>query len=251
MSSVAIVTGGAGGLGRLISTALAARDLLVVVADLDREAGTGLVAEIESRGGSAVFVATDAAEEAAITRMIEQAAALGDLAVLVNNAGGWLPGPQFPEPSALWRRSLALNLAMPMFATQLALPLMAGRGGSIVNLSSSGGWGSDAYGSPEYGAAKAGLIRFTTSLSDWADRYRVRVSCVVPHWIRLDRAVEELSRMTPAEQAASGGLVDPQLVADTVVALALDDTAAGRVVMLRAGHEPYAVDPAAADPRSA
>jgi NAD(P)-dependent dehydrogenase (short-subunit alcohol dehydrogenase family) len=245
---IAVVTGGAGGLGRLISTALVARDFVVVVADRDRAAGTRLVGELEGRGERAVFVETDAADAVAITRMVEQAAELGDLAVLINNAGGWQPGPQFPEPSSPWQRSLALNLVMPMLATQLALPRMTGRGGSIVNVSSSGGWGSDAYGSPEYGAAKAGLIRFTTSLSDWADRYRVRVSCVVPHWIGLDRAVEEFARMTPEEQARSGGLVDSQLVADTVVALALDETAAGRIVMLRAGWEPYEVDPAAADP---
>src|SRR5919112_2851728 len=193
---VAIVTGGAGGLGRLISITLAARDFLVVIADRDREAAAGLVADIEGCGSAAMFVDTDAAEAASITRMIEQTAGLGELAVLVNNAGGWLPGPQFPDASSAWPRSLALNLMMPMLATQLALPLMTERGGGIVNVSSSGGWGADAYGSPEYGAAKAGLIRFTTSLSDWTDRYGVRVSCVVPHWIGLDRAVEEFARMS-------------------------------------------------------
>jgi len=244
---VAVVTGGAGGLGRLISTVLSARGFLVVVADRDPEAGADLVAELGEPSGRAEFVATDAAEAADIARLLERAGRLGRLRVLVNNAGGWLPGPQFPE-SDQWQRSLALNLTMPMLATQLALPLMTGHGGAIVNVSSSGGWGGDAYGSPEYGAAKAGLIRFTTCLSDWADRYRVRVSCVVPHWIGLDRAVAEYAGMSEDQRAQSGGLVDPQLVADTVVALALDETAAGRVVMLRAGRAPYPVDPAAADP---
>ena len=244
---VAVVTGGAGGLGRLISTALARRGFLVVVADQNAEAGTGLVAELEAQGGAAIVVPTDAAEPVGITRLMERAGGVGEFRVLVNNAGGWLPGPQFPESDS-WQRSLALNLTMPMLATQLALPMMAGRGGSVVNVSSSGGWGSDAYGSPEYGAAKAGLIRFTTCLSDWADRYGVRVNCLVPHWIGLDRAVAEYDRMTPEEQASSGGLVDPRLAADTVVALALDETAAGRIVILRAGREPYEVDPSAADP---
>ena len=248
-AEVAVVTGGAGGLGRLISMTLAARGFLVVVADRDHAAGAGLVAELRERGGQAEFVPTDAAEAADITRLLEQADGLGRLRVLVNNAGGWLPGPQFPESgSDQWQRTLALNLTMPMLATQLALPRMTREGGGIVNVSSSGGWGGSAYGSPEYGAAKAGLIRFTTCLSDWADRYRVRVSCVVPHWIGLDRAVAEYARMSEDQRAHSGGLVDPQLVADTVVSLALDESAAGRVVMLRAGREPYAVDPGAADP---
>ena len=225
---VAVVTGGAGGLGRLIPTELARRGFLVVVADRDAEAGSGLVAELTAQGGRAELVPTDAAEAAEVSRLMEQSGGFGELQVLVNSAGGWLPGPQFPE-SDQWQRGLALNLMMPMLATQLALPLMTGRGGSIVNVSSSGGWGSSAYGSPEYGAAKAGLIR---------------------HWIGLDRAVEEYNRMGPEEQNRSGGLVEPQLAADTVVALALDETAAGRIVMLRAGRAPYAVDPATADPMS-
>ena len=64
----------------------------------------------------------------------------------MNNAGGWLPGPQFPDTDA-WHRSLDLNLRMPMLATQLALPLMHD-GGAVINISSSAGWDSAAYGSP-------------------------------------------------------------------------------------------------------
>jgi NAD(P)-dependent dehydrogenase (short-subunit alcohol dehydrogenase family) len=108
---------------------------------------------------------------------MQRVAGVGHLSVLVNNSGEWLPGPQFPDTEG-WGRSLDLNLRMPMLATQLALPLL-GHGGAVVNISSSGGWDSGRYGSPEYAAAKAGLVRFTTAVSDFADRYGVRVSCVV------------------------------------------------------------------------
>jgi NAD(P)-dependent dehydrogenase (short-subunit alcohol dehydrogenase family) len=121
-------------------------------------------------------------------------------------------------------------------------------GGSIVNVSSSGGMGSRAYSSPEYGAAKAGLIRFTSCVADWADGYRIRVNCVVPHWIGLDRARHEFEQLTDQEKQGSGGLVEPDLVADTVVTLALDAESVGRIVVILRTGEPYDVDPGSADP---
>jgi NAD(P)-dependent dehydrogenase (short-subunit alcohol dehydrogenase family) len=108
-----------------------------------------------------------------------------------------------------------LNMVMPMLAAQLAVPMMINSGGSIVNVSSSGGMGSRAYGSPEYGAAKAGLIRFTSCVADWAAGHRIRGNCVVPHWIGLDRARHEFEPLTDQEKQDSGGLVEPELVADT------------------------------------
>jgi NAD(P)-dependent dehydrogenase (short-subunit alcohol dehydrogenase family) len=146
-----------------------------------------------------------------------------------------------------WRRSVDLNLVMPMLAAQLAVPMMINSGGSIVNVSSSG-MGSRAYSSPEYGAAKAGLIRFTCCVANWADGHRIRVNCVVPHWIGLDRARHEFEQLTDQEKQDSGGLVEPELVADTVVTLALDGESVGRIVVIRADREPYDVDPGSADP---
>jgi NAD(P)-dependent dehydrogenase (short-subunit alcohol dehydrogenase family) len=122
-------------------------------------------------------------------------------------------------------------------------------GGSIVNVvSSSGGRGSGAYSSPEYGAAKAGLIRFTSCVANWADGHRIRVNCVVPHWIGLDRARHEFEQLTNQEMQDSGGLVEPDLVADTVVTLAVDGESVGHIVVIRADREPYDVDPGSADP---
>lgn len=244
---VAIVTGGAGGLGRLITHRLAERRLLVVVADTNQTAALNLVAEIDAHGHTAVFVHTDAADAAAIEQLMARVPDLGRLRVLVNNAGGWLPGEQYPR-TAGWRRSIDLNLVMPMLAAQLALPLMSGVGGAIVNVSSSGGFGSTPYGSPEYGAAKAGLIRFTACVADWADQHQIRVNCVVPHWIGLDRAKQEFAQLSEKEKRASGGLVDPDLVAETVATLALDEASNGRVVVLRGHRGPYDIDPAASDP---
>lgn len=246
--SVAVVSGGAGGLGSHIVSALLPRGFHVVIGDADGEAGERQVRAVEEQGGAATFVQADVSQPDQVTGLVRSAGRVGPVRALVNNAGGWLPGPQFPSGDE-WRRSIDLNLVMPMLATQLALPLMAAAGGgSVVNVASGGGWDSTPYGSPEYGAAKAGLIRFTTALVGAAAEHSVTVNCVVPHWIGLPRAVQEFHRMTAEERRRSGGLVAPGLVASTVVDLLTDPEATGRVVVLRAGHEPYQVDPAAADP---
>jgi 3-oxoacyl-[acyl-carrier protein] reductase len=242
------VSGGAGGLGSHIVSALLPRGFHIVVGDVDVEAGERQTRAVEERGGAATFVRADASQPEQVTDLVRRAGRIGPVKALVNNAGGWLPGPQYPSGDE-WRRSIDLNLVMPMLATRLSLPLMAAAGGgSVVNVASSGGWESTPYGSPEYGAAKAGLIRFTTALVGAAAEHSVTVNCVVPHWIGLPRAVQEFDRMTAEERQHSGGLVAPGLVASTIVDLLTDPEATGRVMILRAGHQPYQVDPAAADP---
>ena len=248
MTDIAIVTGGAGGLGRLLTMELARAGAHVVVADRDVTAGLRVVEEVAAAGERATFIETDASDAPQIHRMVDRARALGQVAVLINNAGGWLPGPQFPDADN-WRRALDLNLVMPMLATQLCLPLMAAAGGgAVVNVSSAGGWDSGAYGSPEYGAAKAGLVRFTTAVRDFAPRFGVRVSCVVPHWIGLDRAIQEYEQLDAEGRLASGGLVDPAVVVRTVVELTQNPESAGKVVVVRTDRDPYPVDPASYAP---
>ena len=87
--------------------------------------------------------------------------------------------------------ALTVNLVAPMLLTQLLWPSLAAGGGAVVNIGSSGGIGDDAYGSPEYGAANAGIRRFTASLSSRTD---LRVMAVVPGWIGLERAHHEWQR---------------------------------------------------------
>jgi NAD(P)-dependent dehydrogenase (short-subunit alcohol dehydrogenase family) len=118
-----------------------------------------------------------------------------------------------------------------MALTQRLLPRLGG--GAVVNVSSSAGLARGAYASPEYAVAKAALVRFTTSLADLADSHDVRVSCVVPGWIGLDRAIRERARLPPDERP---DLVPPELIARTIVDLAEDQTSAGRVVVLDEGR---------------
>ena len=117
--------------------------------------------------------------------------------ILVNNAGGGghIP-PQFPDADPhRWGATLDLNLRAPMLATQLALtPMRRAGSGAIVNVASTAGLGSEPYQSPEYGAAKAGLIRFTSALGAIDG---IRVNCVVPDWVATERVTAEEWATTP------------------------------------------------------
>ena len=231
---VALVTGAAVGIGRAIATRLAAEGAAVVVGDIDAGGGGETVRRIEASGGAARFVRADLTDPEDVRALVDAARAWhGTLGILVNNAGGGghIP-PHFPDATPeQWGATLDLNLRAAMLATQLALTAMDRRG-AVVNVASSAGAEETPYQSPEYAAAKAGLIRFTTALSR---RDGVRVNCVVPGWIATERAQEELAAMTASERAAAPDPVPMDVIAAAVVALIRDEGAAGRVVELREG----------------
>jgi NAD(P)-dependent dehydrogenase (short-subunit alcohol dehydrogenase family) len=234
--AVAIVTGAAAGTGRAIAERLAAEGARVVVADVDEDGGEETVARIG--GNRARFVRADMRDAADVAKLV---AGAHGLRVLVNNAGGGghIP-PHFPDATpAQWGALLDLNLKAAMLATQLVLaPMRRAGGGAIVNIASTAGLGFAPYESPEYGAAKAGLIRFTATLAGLRERMGVRVNCVVPDWVLTDRAKTELAAMTPEERAAAPEPVALEDLSAAVMAYVLDETLAGRVVVLRGGARP-------------
>jgi NAD(P)-dependent dehydrogenase (short-subunit alcohol dehydrogenase family) len=239
---VAIVTGAAGGTGRAIALRLGAEGAVVVVADVDAHAGEATAAQIEAGGGRATFVRADVRVAAEVEDLVARAGQDGGGPhVLVNNAGGGgHVEPHFPDASpAQWGATLDLNLRGAMLATQLALePMRRAGGGAVVNVASTAGLGLAAYQSPEYGAAKAGLIRFTSTLDVLRERMGVRVNCIVPDWILTERADAELAAMTPAERAAAPEPVPMEDVAEAVLTFIRDDALAGRVMVLRGGVPP-------------
>jgi NAD(P)-dependent dehydrogenase (short-subunit alcohol dehydrogenase family) len=236
---VAIVTGGAAGAGATMVSRLVDEGVAVVVADVDVAAGEAAVGAIGQRGGEASFVRADVRVAGDVEHMVAVAEARhGGVDILVNNAGGWGPTANFPRATPLqWGSVLDLNLRGPMLATQLVLEPMRRRGGgAVVNVASTAGLGLAPYESPEYGAAKAGLIRFTACLADAREETGVRVNCVVPDWIATERALGELAAMTPEARAAEAPLVDPDDLADAVVELVRDESLSGRVVVLLRGE---------------
>jgi NAD(P)-dependent dehydrogenase (short-subunit alcohol dehydrogenase family) len=239
--NVALVTGAAVETGRAIALRLAAEHAAVVVADIDERSGQETVRAIEANGGNAAFVWADMTRDRDVVDMLTFAREWrGAPRILVNNAGGGgHVEPHFPDATPeQWSSTLDLNLRGPMLATQLALEGMrANGGGAVVNVSSTGGLGYRPYQSPEYGAAKAGLIRFTATLAGLRERMGVRVNCVVPDWIATERAQAELARMTMRERARLPTPVPMDDVAAAVVELVRDDALTGRVLVLH-GEEP-------------
>jgi NAD(P)-dependent dehydrogenase (short-subunit alcohol dehydrogenase family) len=238
----ALVTGGGGGLGEVLAVALAARGMHVLLADVDEHAARRVAATI---GGTAVAADLSSAED--VDRVV--AAVGGSLDVLVNCAGGWSPrGRTYPDADeADWDAVLRLNLRAPMRLLQrLRAPLSRSPVGAAVSISSSAGRGLGAYGSPEYAVAKAGLIRLTTALADWEERFGVRVACVVPGWIGLPRALAEVSALPPAERPP---LIPPEAIAAEVLALVDDPDAAGRVIVMQEGWPAWTLAPTPAPRR--
>lgn len=241
----AIVTGAGGGLGRALAEGFARAGLDIVIADVDAEGARATARLVRASGVSARTVVGDVRRPSDAARIITAAEAGdspdadGGPLVLVNNAGGWSPDAQYPEaPPDEWAATLELDLHAPMLLTQLALPSMRRRGaGAVINIASSAALGDSAYGSPEYAAAKAGLIRFTTASRGLGTAHGVRVMCIVPGWIGLDRAVAEWSSLSADERAAVPPLIPPADVAELALTLARSGHA-GAVVELRGGRPP-------------
>lgn len=178
---VALVTGGAGGLGRTVGVQLAREGATVAVGDVDRAGAEKIAAQL---GDGAIAVELDVADEqsidAAFVRVGEE---LGGLDVLVNLAGGSLGTPRdLPEIEPQhYDRVLAVNLRGTFLCCQAAVPAMErGGGGSIVNVSSIAGRGTTPVTGVPYAAAKAGVLGLTRRLAREVGPQGIRVNAVAP-----------------------------------------------------------------------
>ncbi|WP_024868361.1 SDR family NAD(P)-dependent oxidoreductase [Pseudoxanthomonas suwonensis] len=178
---VAIVTGGASGIGEAVCRRLAREGARVVVADYDGKAAQALAGEL----GDAMAFQLDVADAAAVERMVQATVErFGALHLAVNNAG--IGGPAHPTadyPLDDWHRVIDVNLHGVMYSMKYELPAMlASGGGSIVNMASilgSVGW----TGSIAYVAAKHALLGMTrTTAMEYATR-SIRVNAVGPAFI--------------------------------------------------------------------
>jgi NAD(P)-dependent dehydrogenase (short-subunit alcohol dehydrogenase family) len=243
---VALVTGAGAGIGRSVALQLAHEGAVVVIADVDEEAGSSVVREIRSEGEQAGYIVADVASGADVSRMIAFAEdEFGGLDVLVNNAGG-VTEPYFPdgEPEH-WGRTLDLNLRGVMLSIHFGVRAMKKRGGgAIVNVSSMGGIGFRPYDKPEYGAAKAGVVRLTASLATLKEQTGVRVNCICPGWVDTPASRASRAEMTPEEREklVPPVLLQPEEIAEAVAMFVEDERMAGRVIIWKEG-EPWQIIP--------
>ena len=176
MTRVALVTGGAGGIGEAICHALAAAGRRVAVADLDGAGAARVASEV---GG--VGLAIDVADPASVGRAVEETRArLGPVAVFVSCAGWDEMRPFAETDEAFQARVLEINLAGPIRVARAVLPDMiaAGFGRMVMIASDAGRVGSS--GEAIYAGAKGGLIAFAKSLAREAVRHGVTANSVCP-----------------------------------------------------------------------
>ncbi|MDY6996270.1 MAG: SDR family oxidoreductase [Actinomycetota bacterium] len=180
---VAIVTGGASGIGRGIAERFAAEGAGVVVADVRDDLGEELVGKLNAEGRRATYRHTDVGDQAQVGELVAAAvSSFGGLHVMVNNAGISSPLRKglFHEDLEEFDRVMRVNLLGVMAGTREAARHMAEQGGgSIINLSSIGGVQAGG-GVPVYRASKAAVIHFSKSAAIELAHYEVRVNCIAP-----------------------------------------------------------------------
>ncbi|MDC9007529.1 SDR family NAD(P)-dependent oxidoreductase [Mycobacterium marinum] len=177
---VAVVTGGAGGIGAATSRLFAQHGAQVVIADIDAELAHRTVDEI---GGAAWVVGTDVRDADQVSALAQRVLdRYGRVDILVNNVGHWLrhPGNFVDTDPQLWDELYRVNLHHVLLATHAFLPAMIEQhGGAIVNVSSVEG----LRGYPEdpvYAAFKAAVIHFTRSLAVQVGNQGVRINAIAP-----------------------------------------------------------------------
>ncbi|MCJ1962372.1 SDR family NAD(P)-dependent oxidoreductase [Novosphingobium mangrovi (ex Hu et al. 2023)] len=182
---VAIVTGGAGGIGKATVDLFVAEGARVVVADVDMDAGESLCAKL---GSAAVFRRVDVAQKGDVEALVDVAVQrFGRLDVMFNNAGIACGAfPDFLDDTLEdFGKVVGVNLFGPMVGTQAAARAMKqqGRGGAILNNASIAGVLA-GQAMMTYRASKAGLIHFSKSAAIDLARHGIRVNCLVPGHIR-------------------------------------------------------------------
>jgi NAD(P)-dependent dehydrogenase (short-subunit alcohol dehydrogenase family) len=191
---VALVTGGGRGIGAATARLLASQGAAVAVAARTEDEVVSVAAEIMARGGSAVPLVLDVADEDSVASGFEKARAeLGSVTILVNNAG--TPGVPLPVAAtevAEWRRVFEINVTGAFLCAREALPQMAaGNWGRIVNVSSAASRHPLA-GMAAYGASKAALDQLTRVLALEGEPYNIVTTGVYPGVV--DTRMQEESR---------------------------------------------------------
>ena len=227
---VAVVTGGASGIGRAICEALAREGARVAVFDLNQPGARETVTAIERAGGKGSAHGVDVTDVAAVDMAIDHVAVReGGLHILVNCAGWDKPMPFVNTTPEFWDKILAVNLKGPIACTRAALRHMIKQeSGKIVTIASDAGRVGST-GEAVYSAAKGGLIAFTKTIARETARHRINVNCVCPGPSDTPLFQQEFAAVSPklAESLKRvipwGRLGVPEDVAPAVVFLASDD----------------------------
>lgn len=204
---IAVVTGGALGMGKAFSLRLAREGATVIVADIDPEHGQAAVAEISAAGGKAMFHRLDVADAGAWAGLAAEVDKLGRLDILVNNAGIYVPGTVETTLPEDWDKIFAVNTKGVYLGARAMIPLMRkSGGGSIINISSN--WG--IVGFPDavaYCATKGAVRLMSKAIAIDVAKDNIRVNSVHP-----SLTATHLSKDIVTDPVATKHLLGPSLV---------------------------------------
>lgn len=197
---VAIVTGGAAGIGRAICELFADEGASVVVADIEADGGAETARSITAAGGSAKFVETDVSRESDVERLVGATVAeYGTVNTLVNDAAAFVFGTIEQVSDADWQRVLSVNVLGPSYTVKHVLPHMRAAGsGTIVNIASVSSFIAQPAFVP-YNTSKGALLQLTRCLAMDLAPDNIRVNCVCPGAI-LTQATELHRQFTGEER---------------------------------------------------
>lgn len=225
---VAIVTGGARGIGGAIVTAFAEEGADVVIADvLGEDVAKPVLTAVEAAGRRALLVRTDVSDEQQVRAMVDRAYdEFGEIDVLVNDAGTFGQFFFHELPVEEWDRVLGINLRGVFLCTRFVLPRMLERGrGKIINIASQLG----QIGGTEmvhYSASKAGVIGFTKALAREVSTKGIHVNAIAPGPILTEMMAQETEEWAAQKlsELPIGRFGEVHEVAPTAVFLASDDS---------------------------
>lgn len=237
---VAVVTGGAKGIGLAVTRAFIAGGASVVLSGRDEAAMEGVCAELKRGGGKALAIKVDVSREADARALSERTLqAFGKADILINNAGVTRDGLLVRMSDEDWNQVLDTNLKGAFHCIRaFARPMIKQRWGRIVNVSSVIGLTGNA-GQSNYAASKAGLLGLTKSVAKELASRDITVNAVAPGFIdtAMTQALGEKVREQMLAQVPLGRLGTPEEVANAVAFLCSEDAAyiTGQVLTVDGG----------------
>jgi NAD(P)-dependent dehydrogenase (short-subunit alcohol dehydrogenase family) len=230
--NVAIVTGGAGGIGEVTANTLARRGARVVIADLRGDAAEQTARRLQSEGLAARSVAVDIGNEASVAAMVETVLGWwGRIDVLINNAGVESALPFLEISLQEYERVMRINTTGVWLCCHAVIPVMLRQQrGCIVNVSSVAGQrGGGLLGTAAYSTSKGAVIALTKALAREFGKSGIRINAVAPSMTMTDLVQRQLDRLAPGTldrviaMTPLGRTGQPHEIAAVIAFLASDD----------------------------
>lgn len=224
---VAIVTGGAKGIGKAIAFTFVREGAKVVLIDVDKKSLETTKKEIEKIGGKALSIPCDITRRLEVNEMVNQVQkSFSRIDILVNNAGIIRRGTIETVTEEDWDQVIEVNLKGTFNCCKAISEIMIRQGyGKIVNISSIAGKMGDITSAPGYGPSKAGVDALTKTLARQLAPYKITVNSVAPHAIETEMSAQwsEERRKEIIASIPLGRLGKPEDVAEAVLFLASEE----------------------------